>query len=238
LSKIKKNKKLDLEFKEELNVKVGWFSSLRSCWQGTGAVILFLAFGVAGQASPITTFTIFDSTPAYSSVWSVSNAIDGNVATDYASLGGGTSTLVTFQFNQPYYFSEVDVTDRTQSGSATNTGAPVLGLSDFITHFQLIFSMNSDLSSPTQVVDVYKGVPGGTPTLADFQTTTTGLNVEALYVGYQVVAIGGASTNTGLAEISFDGVAAAAPEPASLACIGTGLCALGFFARKRRKSRA
>jgi hypothetical protein len=28
------------------------------------------------------------------------------------------------------------------------------------------------------------------------------------------------------------------PEPASLACIGTGLCALGFFARKRRKSRA
>jgi hypothetical protein len=185
-------------------------------------------------------FTISDSYEAYSSTWNVSNAIDGNYYTDYASKGGGTDTYITFKFNQPYVFSAVDVTDRTQSGSATNTGAPTYGLFDFVTQYELIFSMTPDFTDPanlTLVVD--NKVPTGTPELKDFQTSSAP-NFEAQYVEYKVLATnpGGSGENPGLAEISFNGVAAAAPEPASLACIGTGLCALGFFARKRRKSRA
>lgn len=199
-------------------------------------VIVFLACGTAAKASLITQpdLSIFSAYTAYPS-YEATYAIDGNTATDYASDGGGADTFITFSFNQPYYFNQIDVTDRTSSGGAN--GSLVTGLYDFTTAYDLIFSMDSSFTSTT-VVHVTRPMPGGPQSgpnpLSDFETSTSIANIQAQYVEYQVTETAG--VNPGMAEIDFYGTTSAVPEPTSFLLVGGGLLVAGIV-RQRRTAR-
>src|SRR5271157_4219305 len=163
------------------------------------AVSLFLVLGTAAQASTITAtlFNAFPAFPGYEAVY----ANDGNVLTDYASQGGGNDTFLVFEFSQPYSVNEVDVTDRTSSGGAN--GSSARGLYDFVTSYELIFSLDASFTT-TETVIVNNPLPSGPIAgpypLADFQTTASIPGFEAQFVEYRVLPHNPASAthNTGL----------------------------------------
>ncbi len=196
------------------------------------AVPLFLVLGTTAQASTITA-TFINAFPAFSGYEAV-YASDGNVLTDYASQGGGNSAFLVFEFSQPYSVNEVDVTDRTSSGGAN--GSSARGLYDFVTSYELIFSLDASFTT-TQTVIVNNPLPSGPMAgpypLTDFQTTASIPNFKAQFAEYRVLTYNPASLtgNTGLAEITFYGDPV--PEPFAFVLVGSAFAMLGLIAKRR-----
>ena len=210
-----------------------------NCLVSTGIALTFLA--VSGHASSI--FILPSSSPAYSG-YPQADAIDGNLMTDYASNGLGTSTHLDFSFGTPVTFNSVVYTDRTSSGG--DNGSDFMGTYDFVTEFEYIFATDINFTNVVATVDVSHPVPaectGNTcPNISDFQVTTTFDGpITAEYVEWQVIQTNPDSPsgglNPGAAEFSFNTSPAgtATPEPGPLTLIAAGWLAFVVGMRRRR----
>lgn len=188
---------------------------------------LLVGGGVLHAQTQLPNPTITNSSPAFPG-FGVNFAIDGNLNTDYASNGAGTSTFIDFDFGAPTSITRVDWTDRRTSGGANGTASN--GPNDNVTQFDLIFSQNTTFGDGDDVIQTVLS-----PACCDSQTIAIngGTGYTAQYLRYQVRAISGATTNDGAAEFAFFGTSIPALGPVALALLAGALIAVAWIVMRR-----
>lgn len=131
----------------------------------------------------------------------------GTTAKEYASDGGGTNTFVDFDFGAETPIAGFDLIQR---------WAPA----DWVTSFDLIFSNNSDFSSPIDTKSF---------NISDVLLSGNFAPVSARYVRYDVTGVPGGANANGISEITFYAV----PEPSSFAMLAVGMVSLWLLRRNR-----
>jgi hypothetical protein len=178
------------------------------------AVVFFLT-GLchAQQFQPIdkSTITIFDSFaafPGYDAPFCLDTTGNGPVSadnqfiTDYASLGGGANTFLSFDFGQQYTFAAILFTDRTTSGGPNDLY--VGGTFDFNTSYMFTFSNDQTFTNNVGTVVVTVNPPSQPTTIDSFQTLSIISGIPpAQYVKWQVLATNG--NNPGASDFAFFG---------------------------------
>ena len=183
-------------------------------FNNTGAMEVLFVRTPVGQ-TPISA-TIAGSAPAFAPLFSVDNAIDGNVGRtsaagavdgpEYASAGQGANTFVDFDFGRIAPIGGFDFFDRPAD-------------EDRVTGFDLIFSRDATFGDPDDVVKSYSN---SAMALGDVFAA-----VPAQFVRFDVTSNIGA--NTGISEMVFYQV----PEPSAVTFVGLGLAGM-IIGRRRR----
>jgi hypothetical protein len=183
-------------------------------FNNTGAMEVIFVRTPPGQ-TPVTP-VIAGSAPAFAPLFSVDNAIDGDVGRtssptatngpEYASASLGAETFVDFDFGRVARLGGFDFFDRPAD-------------EDRVTSFDMIFSLNSVFGDGD---DIIKSYANSAMAIGDVFAP-----VSAQFVRFDVTSNLGA--NTGISEMVFYEV----PEPSTL----TSLVALGLagMLRRRRK---
>jgi hypothetical protein len=193
-------------------------SRITIAFLGTGILSLAMALCLTGpchaqQFQPIdkSTITIFDSFanfPGYDAFYcldttgSAAGSADNQFITDYASLGGGTNTFLSFDFGQQYTFAAILFTDRTTSGGPNDKY--VGGTFDFNTSYKFTFSNDQTFTNNLGTVVVTVNPPSQPTTIDSFQTLSLISGIPpAQYVQWQVLSTNG--NNPGAADFAFFG---------------------------------
>lgn len=156
-----------------------------------------------------------------------SNAVDGNVLTDWASNSQGVGSSILFDLGGSYFLSGANLADRVTSGGGN--GGYVGGFFDFTTAFTLTYYGSNNVALGSQS---FSRTPPVSPTgpndfAGSFVVNQAG---KISSVRYTVDAANG--VNPGLSEASFIG---SVPEPATWGMMLVGFGLVGAGLRSRRK---
>jgi hypothetical protein len=184
-------------------------------FNNTGAMEVFFVRTPVGQ-TPIVP-TIAAAAPAFAPLFSVENAIDGDIGRtsdpaaidgpEYASASQGAETFVDFDFGRVARLGGFDFFDRPAD-------------EDRVTGFNMIFSMNSTFGDADDVVKSYSN---SAMAIGDVFAP-----VSAQFVRFDVTSNLGA--NTGISEMVFYEVQV--PEPSGIGLLAAG-AATGMMRRRR-----
>jgi hypothetical protein len=192
--------------------------------------VTLLAVGADVVSADVLTPVIINNSTAFAG-FPVSDFIDGNILTDYASAGQGANTFVDFDFGSPKQIAKVTYTDRTSSGGNNGSGAG--GPGDNVLSYNLVFRLN-DANFGTAGDTTVGPIPSPGFTNTDPPVLINGgAGILARFVEFKVVTTNGA--NPGGAEIVFESPAGV-PEPSTLLLAGLGGLSLAGYAWRRRRA--